>query len=73
MKRRMTLARGPHRLNWTPRTRGAYRVQVLATGLSGPKRAVRRTVSVRPLRKKIRPKPQMARRRPAARPRAKLG
>lgn len=59
MRRRMTLARGAHRVSWVPRARGAYKVQVLATGLSGPKGAVKRTVRVRPIPKP--PKPRLAR------------
>ena len=74
MNARMTLSRGPHRLSWTPRRRGDYRVQVLATGLSGPKKAVGRTVRVQPVRK-ARPKPPPARNKdkPRAKMRAKLG
>ncbi len=53
LRRTMTLARGDHHLVWVPRRRGAYRVHVQATGLSGPRGSVRRTVRVRPL-----PKPE---------------
>ena len=67
LRQRMTLARGPHQLSWVPRTRGAYEVDVRATGLSGPKGAARRTVRVKPLPKP--PKPRLARK---SRPRPKL-
>jgi hypothetical protein len=49
LRRTMTLARGDHHLSWTPRRRGAYRVRVLATGLSGPRGVARRTVRVKPV------------------------
>ncbi len=70
MRRRMTLARGAHRLTWMPRARGAYKVRVLATGLSGPKGAAKRTVRIRPLHR--RPKTRLARKRPRQQQRAEL-
>jgi hypothetical protein len=55
LRRTMTLERGSHRLSWIPRRRGAYRVRVDATGLSGPRGIARRTVRVKPLKASKRP------------------
>ena len=45
---RKLLPRGRHALSWTPPRRGAYRVQVAATGLSGPRGTATETVRVKP-------------------------
>jgi hypothetical protein len=60
LRRTMTLERGRHRLSWTPRGRGAYRVRVDATGLSGPRGMARRTVRVKPV-----PKPKAKKKKQA--------
>jgi hypothetical protein len=62
LRRTFTLPRGPHHLAWVPRRRGSYRVRIQATGLSGPRGVLRRTVRVRPVPKPTRRK--LERRRP---------
>jgi len=64
LRRTMTLERGRHRLNWIPRGRGAYRVRVDATGLSGPRGIARRIVRVKPV-----PKPKSKKKRTGRRDR----
>jgi hypothetical protein len=56
MRRTVTLSRGAHRMAWTPGRRGRYHVRIQATGLSGPRGILRRTVRVRPLPRKHKPR-----------------
>lgn len=71
LRRTMTLARGRHQVSWVPDRRGAYRVRVDATGLSGPRGVARSTIRVKPLprtkpRKRV-VEPRTVRKAPARR------
>lgn len=52
------LARGGHGASWAPRRPGRYRLQVVATGVSGPRAVAVREITVRP-----RPRPRSHARR----------
>lgn len=48
--RRARLGRGAHDITWVPRRRGRYRLQIVATGLSGPRGVAVRDLVVHPRR-----------------------